>query len=248
MFQSKVVVITGAAGGIGSATAAAFAAARAKVVLLDRDSDQVQAVAGQLRAAGAATLAFAVDVTDADACAAALAKGTAAFGPVDVLVNNAGLHLREKIGDAGLAQSVRRTFDVNVFGMLNMTLAALDGLRQTRGAVVNLASIGSYVTAHTGLSYGPSKAAVKLFTQSMAQQLAPDGIRVNAVAPGPVTTPMTALTRANAQASARLLSRVPLSRYADPAEIAAPILFLASNGASYITGAILPVDGGFLAV
>lgn len=246
-FRQKTVVVTGAAGGIGTATAQLFAAEGAQVVICDIDVTQAELVAAAIREATGKAVACWLDVSDAASCVDVLRTAEKAFGPVAILINNAGVALRDHVDDPNPIATLRRTFDVNVMGLANMTLAAIPNLRRTRGVVVNLASIGSWVTADTGLSYAPSKAAVKLFTQSFAQQLAPDGIRVNAVAPGPVMTPMTQRTRDDPQKSARLIGRTFLGRYADPEEIARPILFLASDEASFITGTTLPVDGGYLA-
>jgi NAD(P)-dependent dehydrogenase (short-subunit alcohol dehydrogenase family) len=245
-FAGKAVFITGGGGGIGAATGRTFASMGALVVLADANLDAAEAAAADILATGGIALATRLDVTDETSCAEAVAFAQQAHGDCHVLVNNAGVLMRDSVDDPTVTQTMKRTFEINVLGMAAMTLAVIPQLRRTKGAVVNLASIGSFVSAGTGLSYGPSKAAVKLLTQTLAQQLAPDGIRVNAVAPGPVMTSMTQNTRENPERSHRLVSRTLMNRYADPSEIARPIVFLASDAASFITGTTLAVDGGYL--
>ena len=119
---------------------------------------------------------------------------------------------------------------------------------QDAGTIINVASIASFVGLGSTLGYSPSKGAVKLFTQALARDLAPDGIRVNAIAPGVIETPMTTGTRENPERLAAFMTRTPLGRVGQPEELVGPVIFLASSMASYVNGAILPVDGGFLAV
>ena len=146
---------------------------------------------------------------------------------------------RTKIGD--------RVMDVNVNGIFNVVHAWLPALRQTRGTIINVASIASFVGVADTLGYSPSKGAVKLFTQALARDLASDGIRVNAIAPGVIETPMTASTREDPDRLAGFMKRTPLGRVGQPEELIGPVIFLASSMASYVNGVILPVDGGFLA-
>ena len=126
-----------------------------------------------------------------------------------------------------------------------MVHAWLPALRQTRGSIINVGSIASFVGVADTLGYSPSKGAIRLFTQSLARELAADGIRVNAIAPGVIETPMTQSTREDQRRLAGFLTRTPLGRVGQPEELVGPVLFLASSLASYINGVILPVDGGF---
>jgi len=166
---------------------------------------------------------------------------------LDVLVNNAGILLREGIDAPDAHRKIRRVFDVNVMGGFNVLHAFLPALRRTRGCVINIASGAAFIAQAGCIGYSGSKGAVKMLTQSMAVDLAPDGIRVNAIAPGVIETAMTDATRADPQRLQGFLRRTPLGRVGRPEEIAEPALFLASAMASYITGVTLPVDGGVLA-
>ena len=136
---------------------------------------------------------------------------------------------------------------VNLGGVKTMVRALLPQLRKTRGRIVNLGSIMS-ISAGPGLgAYAASKGAVLQLTKALAHDLAPDGIRVNAIAPGVIATPMTTVTRENPQAIGRFMAHTPLGRVGEPEELVGPVLFLASDMSSYVTGALLPVDGGYLA-
>ena len=167
---------------------------------------------------------------------------------MNVVVNNAGIIIRENIDSPQAHENWRRVLDVNVNGVFNVIHACLPDLRRTRGSIINVGSIASFVGVADTLGYSPSKGAVKLFTQALARELASDGIRVNAIAPGVIETPMTQTTREDPERLAGFLKRTPLGRVGQPEELVGPVLFLASPMASYVNGVILPVDGGFLAV
>ena len=142
----------------------------------------------------------------------------------------------------------QRVLDVNLNGVFNVTYAFLGALRETRGTIVNIASVASFIGISNTLGYSPSKGGVKSLTQALARELAPDGIRVNAIAPGVIATAMTESTRNDPERLAGFMSRTPLGRVGQPEELAGPVAFLVSDMASYVNGVTLPVDGGFLAV
>jgi meso-butanediol dehydrogenase/(S,S)-butanediol dehydrogenase/diacetyl reductase len=248
LLQGRLALITGAGGGIGRAIALGFARAGARVVLVDLRADGCDAVAAQIRTLGGEAWSFALDVTDIEASQALAQRVDAQIGAVDVLVNNAGIIVREGLDSPRAHTTVRRVMDVNLFGTFNMIHAWLPALRRTRGCIINVASGAAFIAQAGCLGYSASKGAVKMLTQSMAVDLAIDGIRVNALAPGVIETPMTEATRADPARLAKFMQRTPAGRMGHPDELAGPAVFLASPMASYVNGVTLPVDGGTLAM
>ena len=212
LLGDALVLVTGAGQGNGRAIALGVAAAGAKVIVTDVRQDTAQSVADEIRARGGKASAYQLDVTDAAACTALAKQAASEVGPVNVLVNNAGIIIRETIDSPQAAENWRRVMDVNVNGIFNVVHAWLPALRQTRGNIINVASIASFVGVGGTLGYSPSKGAVKLFTQALARDLASDGIRVNAIAPGVIETPMTASTREDPNRLAGFMTRTPLGR------------------------------------
>ncbi|SCK29151.1 NAD(P)-dependent dehydrogenase, short-chain alcohol dehydrogenase family [Variovorax sp. HW608] len=248
LLAGRLALVTGAASGIGRAIAVAFARAGARVVVTDLDAGDCAATLAEVRAAGVAGWAHALDVSDAEACSALAATVAEQAGAVDTLVNNAGVLIREGIDSPRAAANLRRTFDVNLFGLYNTVEAWLPALRATRGSIINIASGAAFIAQGGCHGYSASKGAVKMATQTLALDLAPDGIRVNALAPGVIHTPMTEATRGDPARLQRFMQRIPAGRLGQPHELAGPAVFLASGLASFVTGVTLPVDGGTLAV
>jgi NAD(P)-dependent dehydrogenase (short-subunit alcohol dehydrogenase family) len=246
----RVVLVTGGASGIGLATARLARTEGACVVVADIAAPDPGVVAGESGPvlASAPPLAFETcDVTDRDACAALLARVESRFGPVGVLVNNAGI-----AGAAPLDQVTpdlwQRVMRVNVEAPFFLTQALASRLAPN-AAVVNVASTSSWVVGHDQAPYEASKAAIAMLTRSLAIALAPRGVRVNAVAPGLVDTPLTRrLFVTSERFDARVREKIPLGRAARPDEIAEAIVFLASDDAAYMTGETLVVDGGWLLI
>ncbi len=248
LLAGRLALVTGAASGIGRAVAVAFAHAGARVIVTDLQAERCEDTLRAVRDAGAQGWAHALDVSDAQACRDLAAEVTETAGDVDTLVNNAGVIIREGIDSPRAEANLRRTMDVNLFGVFHTVQAWLPTLRRTRGCIINVASGAAFIAQGNALGYSPSKAAVKMFTQTLALDLAPDGIRVNALAPGVIETPMTEATRANPERLERFMQRIPAGRLGQPHELAGPAVFLASDLASFVNGATLPVDGGTVAV
>jgi len=248
LLEGKLALVTGAASGIGRAIALAYAEAGARVVLTDRDDAVAAGALDDVRAASAEAWAWPLDVGDADAVRATAERVAREVGELDILVNSAGLLIREGIDSPLAHDHLRKVIDVNLIGTFNTIHAFLPALRRTRGAIVNIASAAAFIAQRGCVGYSASKGGVKMLTQAMAADLAADGIRVNAVAPGVIETPMTRATLEDPERLQLFLARIPAKRVGRADEVALPAVFLASAMASYITGVTLPVDGGLLAV
>lgn len=239
----KTALVTGAARGIGFGIAEMLAAAGAHVVINDIDATAAHDAAARLRGS-----AFAApgDVTDADQANTIIATA-ARDGGIDILVNNAGVSEPPGALEDQQLADWRHVIDVNLQSAYVMSRAALSALKASRGAIVNIASIAGLTGFPASNAYGVSKAALIMLTQTLAGELARYGIRVNAVAPGLTDAPMLASITKGGRALPTLLSRVPLARLGAPHDIGKAVAFLSSDAASYITGVVLPVDGGWLA-
>lgn len=241
-FTARVALVTGAAGGIGRSTAMRLAAGGAKLACVDLDEAGARAVADEIGAAGGHARAFAADVSEEAAVEAAVAGTVEAFGGLDVLVNNAGIVAIRPFASIPLAEW-ERTFGVNLRSMFLTCRAALPHLKRSpAAAVVNIASMAAFRYTVPHVDYAATKGGVVAFTRDLAFELGGDGIRVNAVAPGPIATTMMGQISDEEIEAAGL--RFVLGRMGRPADIAEAVAFLASPRASYVTGATLPVTGG----
>jgi NAD(P)-dependent dehydrogenase (short-subunit alcohol dehydrogenase family) len=248
MLLGRLALVTGAGRGNGAAIARGLAAAGAEVIVTDIDKDAARTIADSIVAEGGKARGFMLDVTDEESCAKLARDLSLLVGPIRILVNNAGIFLRGNLVAPDGRDRWDRTMTVNVQGPFNVTMAFIDQLKLTKGAIVNIASINSYVAAAGAGAYPVSKGALAQFTRALAAELAPDGVRVNALAPGLIATAMSEPTRADPKRLEAFLAHVPMKRVGEPEELAGPVVFLCSDAASYITGAILPVDGGYLGV
>lgn len=246
LLKDKLALITGGGGGLGSAMARGFVREGARVIVADVQRDKAQAVAEALRAEGGEAWAEALDVTDRRAVQAIAESLTSRIGPIDILVNNAGISGKARIDDANATEVWDRLIQVNLQGLFNVTHACVPALKQTRGSIVNLSSIVAFVSGISSAGYIASKGAVRSFTQALARDLAPFGVRANAVAPGLMLTEMVAPQLAVPGGTDWYMKRVPMARGGEVDEIVGPVVFLSSAMASYVNGVVLPVDGGFL--
>ena len=248
LLQGRLALITGAGQGNGRALALGLAQAGARVIATDVNAANVEETARMVRTAGGEAWSFVLDVTQPSGCEALAARVGQEIGNVDLLINNAGIIIREGMASPNAAKNWKSTLDVNLNGTFNVTHALLPAIKQTKGSIINVASIAAYAGQGASLGYSPSKGAIKMFTQSLAQELAPLGVRVNALAPGVIETPMTAATRANPERLQTFMTRIPMGRVGQTEDLIGPVIFLASDMSRYVTGITLPVDGGFLAV
>ena len=246
LLDGHVAVVTGGGSGIGRGTALAMAEAGARIAVVDRNevgADETVSLVGN------AASAYRADVTDAGACHELAARVGSDFGPASILFNNAGIVRRAKIDSDTAVDDWRDTLDVNVNGLFNVTHAFLDQLKGTRGRIVNTGSLQSYLHTPNSVVYTTSKGAVKSFTIGLAAELAPHGIRVNAVAPGLIFTPLNEEgIQKNPELLARFMQHIPMGRHGTPEDVAGAVLFLVSDLAQYVTGVTLAVDGGYLTV
>lgn len=243
MLQGKVALITGASRGIGRASALALAREGAAVLLQATSAERLQDLGERIEATGGTALTCAGDVADPDTAARAVAHALDRFGRLDILVNNAGINTRSSTLDMPLADWTR-VMDVNLNGTLHFCRAALPGMIRARsGCIVNVSSTTAK-TPHRNAApaYGASKAAVNYLTMHLAHEMAPHGIRVNAVCPGPVETDMS--RQWDTAYRERVTSGVPLGRLGTPEEIAETVLFLASDRSGFITGETINANGG----
>ncbi|HVY86945.1 MAG TPA: SDR family NAD(P)-dependent oxidoreductase [Caulobacterales bacterium] len=245
--EGRIAVVTGAARGIGRAIAEGLAAEGAAVVVTDRDEGALTEVGQVIGAIGGRVAAYGLDVTNAQACADLAKTVSNRFGAASILVNNAGIIFPGRIDDANAPTNWARTIDVNINGAFNMARAFHAQLKATKGAVINLASIRSFVAAGNAAAYATSKGAIMQFTRALAVEWGGDGIRVNAIAPGFIETALVPDAEKTPAREAAIMARTPLKRIGEPKDIAGAAVFLASDAAAFVTGAILPVDGGYLA-
>lgn len=253
LLSNHIAAITGAGSGIGRAIAEGYAREGARIVILDADPEGAKETQNLVASAGGTADVFVLDVTDRDAAHKIAEEVATKVGPVSVLVNNAGINRRNPI--TGDAAAVFKDWDdiisINVMGVFNVTHAFLPQLREKKGRIVNIGSIQSFVHVRTpnSAAYTTSKHGVLGFTKALAAELGKDGVRVNAIGPGLVETPLNAQARANNPELVRIfLEHTPLGRAGKPEDIVGPAIFLASDLSQYVTGTIVMADGGYRSI
>ncbi len=253
LLQNHIAAVTGAGSGIGRAIALGYAREGASLAVLDVNGDTAEKTAAEIKAAGGKAIALALDVTDRAACRAVAAEVAVQLGPISILVNNAGIARRNAFtADAeAVAKDWQDIIAINLTGAFNVTQAFLAQLRAKKGRIVNLGSVQSFIHLRTPTSaaYTASKHGVLGFTKALAAELGKDGVRVNAIGPGFIETPLNAATRANHPEYVKVfMAHTPLGRAGKPEDIVGPAIFLASDLSAFVTGAIVMADGGYRTV
>jgi NAD(P)-dependent dehydrogenase (short-subunit alcohol dehydrogenase family) len=253
LLENHIAAVTGAGSGIGRAIAQGYAREGARVVVLDVNDEAAAETTQQILNAGGKAQHLSLDVTDREACRATAAKVAEQIGPVSILVNNAGINRRNAFTadrDA-VIKDWQDIIAINLNGVFNVTHAFIEQLRARKGRIVNIGSIQSFVHVRTPNSpaYTTSKHGVLGFTRALAAELGKDGVRVNAIGPGLIETPLNAQVRANNPELVKIfLDHTPLGRAGKPEDIVGPAIFLASDLSAYVSGSIVMVDGGYRAV
>lgn len=245
--KGLTVLITGAASGMGRATARVFADEGAWVAVTDVEEDAARAVAADIEASGGTARAWRLDLVDRNAIAAVIGDAATHFGGLDVIVNNAGISVHVAIDDEAYDEAWARGLAIMLTAQQRVIRAALPHLRRSNSPrIVNIASTEALGATARHSAYSAAKAGVTGLTRSLAVELGRDRITVNCICPGPITTAMTARIP-DEQKAVYARRRTALGRYGDPEEVAHMTLSLCLPAASFLTGAVIPVDGGLMA-
>jgi NAD(P)-dependent dehydrogenase (short-subunit alcohol dehydrogenase family) len=253
LLEERIAVVTGGGSGIGRAIALGYAREGAQVVILDANGEAAAETAKAITATGRKATSFMVDVTERDKCREVAVQIAETIGTVSILVNNAGINRRNAFtaDPEAVIKDWQDIMAVNLNGVFNVTHAFLQQLRATKGRIVNIGSIQSFVHVRTPNSpaYTTSKHGVLGFTRALAAELGKDGVRVNAIGPGLIETPLNEKVRAsNPELIKIIMDHTPLGRAGKPEDIVGPAIFLASDLSAYVTGSIIMADGGYRSI
>jgi NAD(P)-dependent dehydrogenase (short-subunit alcohol dehydrogenase family) len=253
LLKGHIAVVTGGGSGIGEAIALGYAEQGAAVAIVDVNEAAGSQTAKAINDSGGKAVSLALDVTDRTRCHAVAGQVAHMLGATSVLVNNAGINRRTPF--SGDKDTVAKDWDdileVNIKGVFNVTHAFLDQLRETKGRVINIGSIQSFMHVRwpNSAAYTTSKHGVLGMTRALAAELGADGVRVNAIGPGLIETPLNKAARdGNPDMVRKVLDHTPLGRAGKPSDIVGPAIFLASDLAAYVTGGIVMADGGFRSI
>lgn len=245
--EGRVALVTGASSGIGADIALAMGKAGAAVAAVGRNEGRLSETVARIQEAGGKAIAIGVDLSDPEAPQRVVEETIREFGGVDSLVNCAGIFIPASVDDERTVEYFDKQWRVNVHAPFALTVAALPALRERKGNVIFLSSIAGMVGYTNATAYCATKGAIEVLTKALALEEAPKGIRVNAIAPGNVETPMNESERAKTDFYKATCEATPLGRYATPDEIAPMAVFLASDHARFMTGVTVVVDGGWTA-
>jgi NAD(P)-dependent dehydrogenase (short-subunit alcohol dehydrogenase family) len=253
LLEGHIAAVTGGGSGIGRAIALGYAREGAHVVVLDANAETAAETQKTIRDAGGKGWSFRLDVTECDACRKAAGEIGETIGAISILVNNAGINRRNAFTaePEAVIKDWQDIMSVNLNGVFNVTHAFLAQLRATRGRIVNIGSIQSFMHVRTPNlpAYTTSKHGVLGFTRALAAELGKDGVRVNAIGPGFIETPLNERVRANNPELVQVfLDHTPLGRTGKPEDIVGPAIFLASDLSAYVTGSIVMADGGYRSI
>jgi 3-oxoacyl-[acyl-carrier protein] reductase len=250
LLEGRLAVVTGGGSGIGRAISLGYAKEGARVIILDASEETAVQTEKSITGAGGNAWSFKLDVADHDACRQVAAGIAETIGLASILVNNAGINRRNAFtGDPeAVLKDWQDIMAINLTGVFNVTHAFLGQLRTTKGRIVNIGSIQSFMHVRTPNSpaYTTSKHGVLVLTRALAAELGKDGVRVNAIGPGLIETPLNAQVRANNPELVKIfMDHTPLGRTGKPEDVVGPAIFLASDLSAYVTGSIIMADGGY---